>query len=80
MVWDREDYLAETRTQPKDKDVYQELKGNIVGPLEKIIKSVLRKVRNRNDTSDETLIFGSQPKAWEVLFTSKDIQKAPCIR
>ena len=47
MVWDREDYLAEARTQLKDKDVYQELKGNIVGPLEKIIKSVLQKVRNR---------------------------------
>ena len=47
VVWDREDYLAEARTQLKDKDVYQELKGNIVGPLEKIIKSVLQKVRNR---------------------------------
>ena len=29
VVWDREDYLAEARTQLKDKDVYQELKGNI---------------------------------------------------
>ena len=38
MVWDREDYLAEARTQLKDKNVYQELKGNIVGPLEKIVK------------------------------------------
>ena len=57
MVWDREDYLAEARTQLKDKDVYQELKGNIVGPLEKIIKSVLRKVRNRKDISDETLDY-----------------------
>ena len=37
VVWDREDYLTEARTQLKDKDVYQELKGNIVGPLEKII-------------------------------------------
>ena len=53
VVWDREDYLTEARTQLKDKDVYQELKGNIVGPLEKIIKSVLRKVRNRKDISDE---------------------------
>ena len=57
MVWDREDYLAEARTQLKDKDVYQELKGNIVGPLEKIIKSVLRRVRNRKDISDETLDY-----------------------
>ena len=57
VVWDREDYLAEARTQLKDKYVYQELKGNIVGPLEKIIKSVLRKVRNRKDISDETLDY-----------------------
>ena len=57
VFWDREDYLAEVRTQLKDKDVYQELKGNIVGPLEKIIKSVLRKVRNRKDISDETLDY-----------------------
>ena len=57
VVWDREDYLAEARAQLKDKDVYQELKGNIVGPLEKIIKSVLRKVRDRKDISDETLDY-----------------------
>ena len=31
VVWDKEEYLAETRTQLKDKDVYQELKGNIAG-------------------------------------------------
>ena len=30
VVWDREDCLAEPRTQLKDKHVYQELKGNIV--------------------------------------------------
>ena len=57
VVWDREDYLAETRTQPKNKDVYQELKGNIQGPLERIIKHVLQKVRNRKDISDETLDY-----------------------
>ena len=33
--------IAETRTQLKDKDIYQGLKGNIEGPLEKIIKCVL---------------------------------------
>ena len=41
----------------KDKDVYQELKGNIEGPLEKIIESVLRKVRDRKDVGDETLDY-----------------------
>ena len=34
VVWDREHYLAEARTEVKDKDVYQELKGNIEGLLE----------------------------------------------
>ena len=29
MVGDREDYLAEARTQLEDTGVYQELKGNI---------------------------------------------------
>ena len=67
MVWDRKDYLAQARTQLKDEDVYQELKGNIAGPLGKIIKSALRKVRNRKDMSDETV----------VLFTSKYTQRAP---
>ena len=58
VVLDREDYLAEARTQLKDKEVYQELKGNIEGPLEKIVISVLRKVRNlRKDISDETLDY-----------------------
>ena len=45
-LWSRtERTIAEARTQLKDKDVYQELKGNIEGPLEKIIKSILRKLR-----------------------------------
>ena len=57
MVWNREDYLAEARTQVKNKDAYQELKGNIAGPYDKIIKRVLRNVRNRKDISDETLDY-----------------------
>ena len=57
VVWDTEGYLAEARTQLKDKAVYQELKGNTEGPLENIIKSVLRKVRDRKDMSDETLDY-----------------------
>ena len=57
MVWDREGYLAEERTQLEDKDVYQELKRSIKGPLEKIIKSNLQKVRNRKDISDVTLYY-----------------------
>ena len=70
MVWDRENYLTEVRTQPEDKDVYQELKRNTEGPLEKIIKSVLRKVRNRRDIGDETLFgrFYLLPKIHKRLY------------
>ena len=53
VVSNKEGHFAEARTQLEDKDVYYELKGNIEGPLEKILKSVLRKVRNRRDISDE---------------------------
>ena len=53
VVQGREDYLFEARTQLEDRDVYQELKGNIESPTEKIIKRVLRKVRNRINLSDE---------------------------
>ena len=35
-------------SQLENKDVYQELKGKIEGPLHKIIKSVIRKVRNNS--------------------------------
>ena len=38
VVWDREDYLAETKKQLDGKQVYQELRGDVEGPLEKIIK------------------------------------------
>ena len=70
LVWDREDYLAEARTQLKDKDIYQELKRNTEGPF--------RKVRPRKDISDETLdyFWVNNQKLGRFLFTSKDTQKA----
>ena len=52
VVWDREDYLREANNQLSDKDVYWEIKGDAEGPLIKVIKSVLRKIRNRGDISD----------------------------
>ena len=55
VVRDREDYLAEAKKQLDDKEVYQELRGGVEGPLEKIIKKVTRKFRNRGDISHETL-------------------------
>ena len=57
VVQDREDYLREAYSQLSDKDVYREVKGDAEGPLRKFIKSVLRKVRNRGDISDETLDY-----------------------
>ena len=56
-LWSGTERIAEARTQLKDEDAYQELKENIASPLGKIIKSVLRKVRNRKDMSDETLDY-----------------------
>ena len=57
VVWNREDYLREANSQLSDEGVYQEVKGDAEGPLLKVIKSVLRKIRNRGDISDETLDY-----------------------
>ena len=57
VVWERKGDLAKARTQLKDKDLHQELKRNTEGLLEKIIKSVLQKVRNRKDISAEILDY-----------------------
>ena len=76
MIWEREHYIAEARAKLKDKDVYQELKGNIEGPL-KIIKSVLRKVRYTKDISDETFdyFFVQNPKLRRFYLLPKINQK-----
>ena len=57
VVWDRDDYLREANSQLSDKDVYREVKGDAEGLLMRVIKSVLTKVRNRGDISDETLDY-----------------------
>ena len=49
-----EDFLAEVKKQLDDKEVYQELRGGVEGPLEKIKKKNIRKLRNRGDVSHET--------------------------
>ena len=41
VVWDKDDYLKETKTQLDDKNVYKELTGDVEGPLEKVIKTVI---------------------------------------
>ena len=57
VVWEREDFLREANSQLSDKDVYREIKGDAEGPLMNVIKSVLRKIRNRGDINDETLDY-----------------------
>ena len=59
VVWDWEDYLPEAKKQLDDKEVYQELRGDVESRLEKIVKKVIRKLRNRGDISHETLDYFS---------------------
>ena len=40
-----------------DKGVYRQVKGDAEDHLMKVIKSVLRKIKNRADISDETLDY-----------------------
>ena len=51
VFWDRENYLKEAKNERNDKNVYKEFTGNVEGPLEKIIKTVLKKVRNISDNT-----------------------------
>ena len=57
VAWDRDDYLRETKKQLNDENVDKELTGDVEGPLEKIIKTVLKKIRDRTDTSNSTLDY-----------------------
>ena len=57
VVLVREDYLREANSQLSNKDVYWEVKGDAEGPLMKVVKSILRKIRNRGDISDKTLHY-----------------------
>ena len=57
VAWDGEDYLKEVKNQLNDKNVYKDITGDKEGPLEKIIKTVLKKLRDRRDVSDMTLDY-----------------------
>ena len=54
VVWDREDYLREAESQLSDKNVYEEISGDVISPLVKIIKYHLANVKSRGDVSGET--------------------------
>ena len=57
VVWDREDYLKEAESQLSDESVYEEVFGDVVSPLVKIIKYHLAKVKTRGDINSETLDY-----------------------
>ena len=57
VIWDREDYLKEAKNQLNYKNVYKKLIGEVEGPLEKIIKPVLKNIRDRRETSDNILDY-----------------------
>ena len=56
--------LSEIENQVNDKNVYKEFTGDVEGPLEKIIKTVLKKDRDRRDISVNALDYflASNPK------------------
>lgn len=57
VVWDKEDYLKEAEKQLNEKNVYEEIKGDCVSPLIKIIKNHLHKVQLKGDISSKTMEY-----------------------
>ena len=57
VIWDRDDYLREAESQLSDTEVYEELHGDIVSPLVKIVMQYLSRVKVRGDVSDEILKY-----------------------
>ena len=51
--------LSGSKKQLDDREVYQELGGDVEGLLEKIMKRVIRKLRNRGDIGHKTLDYFS---------------------
>ena len=57
VVWDREDYLKEAEGQLSDFNTYEEMSGDIIGPLEKEIKRYLTEVKLRGDIPQDTMDY-----------------------
>ena len=82
VVWDRDDYLREAKNELNDKNVYEELTENVEGSLEKIIETVLKKIRDRRYISDSTLHYFliNNPKLGRFYLlpkTHKKLQNVP---
>ena len=54
---DREDYLKEAEKQLGDENVYEELTGDFISPLVKIVKYHLTNIKLREDVSDEIMDY-----------------------
>ena len=77
----------EAKKQLDDKEVYQELRGDIESPLEKIIKKkyLEKNLRNRGDISHETLDYFTvkNPKLGRFYLLPKihkRLHDVPCAR
>ena len=57
VIWDREDYLREAESQLGDTNVYEELAGDSISPLIKVVKKCLNKINKRGDIPKEKLDF-----------------------
>ena len=47
------------KTQLDDKEIYQQLRGDVEGSLDKVITKVIMKLRNQHDISHEMLDYFS---------------------
>ena len=57
VVWDKCDYLAEASKQLNDKNVYEEISGDIVSPLIDTVRHCLARVKLRGDICNETMEY-----------------------
>ena len=62
IVWDRKDYLLEAEKQLSDKNVYEELSGDIVSPLVNVVMYHLQKVKLRGDIDSKMMDYFIVPK------------------
>ena len=64
VVWDKCDYIAEASKQLNDKNVYEEMSGDIVSPLIDTVRHCLAKVKLRGDICNETIdyFFANKPR------------------
>ena len=57
VVWDREDYLQEAEKQLGDNETYEEIFGDCVSPLIRVVKQALSKINRRKDVDKQTLDY-----------------------